>query len=45
MQIILNLDEDLLDEALRLTKLPTQEELLNLALKELIKSRRKKKLT
>lgn len=44
MQIILNLDEDLLDEALRLTKLPTQEELLNLALKELIKSRRKKNL-
>lgn len=44
MQITLNLDEALINEALQLTKLTTQEELLNLALKELVKSRRKKNL-
>jgi Arc/MetJ family transcription regulator len=44
MQITLNLDEALLDEAFQLTNLATQEELLNLALKELVRSRRKKNL-
>jgi Arc/MetJ family transcription regulator len=44
MQITLNLDENLLDEAFQLTNLATQEELLNLALKELVRSRRKKNL-
>ena len=44
MQITLNLNEDLLNEAFQLTKLTTQEELLNLALTELVKSRRKKNL-
>lgn len=44
MKITLNLDETLLTEALQLTQLATQEELLNLALHELVKSRRKKNL-
>lgn len=44
MQITLNLDESLIKEALQLTKLATQEELLNLALSELVRSRRKKNL-
>lgn len=44
VQITLNLDEALLNEALQLTKLATQEELLNLALRELVRSRRKKNL-
>lgn len=44
MQITLNLDEALLEEALQLTKFTTQEELMNLALQELVKSRRKKNL-
>ena len=44
MQITLNLDEALLEEALQLTKFSTQEELMNLALQELVKSRRKKNL-
>ena len=44
MQVTLNLDEALINEALQLTKLATQEELLNLALRELISSRRKKNL-
>ncbi len=44
MQVNLNLDEALIKEALQLTKLTTQEELLNLALRELVKSRRKKNL-
>lgn len=43
MQVTLNLDEALINEALQLTQLTT-EELLNLALKELVKSRRKKNL-
>jgi Arc/MetJ family transcription regulator len=44
MQITLNLDESLLKEALQLTKFTTQEELMNLALQELVRSRRKKNL-
>ncbi len=44
MQITLNLDESLLSEALQLTNLNTQEDLINLALQELVKSRRKKNL-
>lgn len=43
MQVTLNLDEALMNEALQLTQLMT-EELFNLALKELVKSRRKKNL-
>lgn len=39
MQIILNLDESLLNEALELTNLTTQEELIKLALQELVRSR------
>ena len=44
MQITLDLDESLLKEALQLTNLNTQQELVNLALQELVKSRRKKNL-
>ncbi|MEM9008753.1 MAG: type II toxin-antitoxin system VapB family antitoxin [Cyanobacteria bacterium P01_F01_bin.86] len=44
MQVTLNLDEALINEALKLTKLTTQEELLNLALQELVRLRRKKNL-
>lgn len=44
MQITLNLDESLLNEALQLTNLNTQEELVNFALQELVRSRRKKNL-
>lgn len=44
MQTTLNLDESLLNEALRLTNLTDQEELVNLALRELVRSRRKKNL-
>jgi Arc/MetJ family transcription regulator len=44
MQTILNLDEALLNEALQLTNLATQDELINLALQELVRSRRKKNL-
>jgi Arc/MetJ family transcription regulator len=44
MRITLDLDESLLNEALELTKLPTQEELVSLALRELVRSRRKKNL-
>jgi Arc/MetJ family transcription regulator len=44
MQVTLNLDESLLAEALQLTKFTTQEELMNLALQELVRSRRKKTL-
>ena len=44
MQITLNLDESLLEEALQLTKFTTREELMNLALQELVCSRRKKNL-
>jgi hypothetical protein len=39
MQIILNLDESLLNEALQLTKLTTQEELVTVALQEFVRSR------
>jgi Bacterial antitoxin of type II TA system, VapB len=38
MQIILNLDESLLNEALQLTKLTTQEELVTFALQEFVRS-------
>ncbi len=44
MQITLNLDDSLLSEAFQLTKLASQEELINLALQELVRSRRKKNL-
>jgi Arc/MetJ family transcription regulator len=44
MQITINLDESLLNEALQLTNLNTQEELVNLALQELVRSRRQKNL-
>jgi len=44
MQITLNLDESLLKEAFQLTNLTTQEELMNLALQEFVRSRRKKNL-
>lgn len=44
MQITLNLDEALVKEAFQLTNLSTQEELLNLALQELVRARRKKNL-
>lgn len=44
MQIILNLDESLLNEALALTNLATQEELIKVALQEFVRSRRKKNL-
>jgi Arc/MetJ family transcription regulator len=44
MQITLNLDEALVNEALQLTHLATQEELIKLALQELVRSRRKKNL-
>jgi Arc/MetJ family transcription regulator len=44
VQITLNLDETLLNEALQLTNLTTQEELLNLALQEFVRLRKKKNL-
>ena len=44
MQTTLNLDEALLNEAFQLTHLTNQEELVNLALKEFVRSRRKKNL-
>ncbi|NJL40379.1 MAG: type II toxin-antitoxin system VapB family antitoxin [Leptolyngbyaceae cyanobacterium RM2_2_4] len=44
MQVTLNLDESLLNEAFQLTNLTTQEELVNLALTEFVRSRRKKNL-
>lgn len=44
MQVTLNIDESLLNEALELTNLSTQEELVSFALKELVRSRRKKNL-
>ncbi|MEG3862395.1 type II toxin-antitoxin system VapB family antitoxin [Microcoleus sp. herbarium12] len=44
MQITLNLDESLLNEALLLTNLTAQEELIKLALQELVRSRRQKNL-
>ena len=44
MQTTLNLDEALLNEALQLTNLATQDELINLALQELVRSRREKNL-
>ncbi|MCU0535366.1 MAG: type II toxin-antitoxin system VapB family antitoxin [Hydrococcus sp. Prado102] len=44
MQITLNLDESLINEALELTNISTQEELVVLALRELVRARRKKNL-
>jgi Arc/MetJ family transcription regulator len=44
MQITLNLDDSLLNEAFQLTNLVNQEEVINLALEELVRSRRKKNL-
>jgi len=44
MQITLNLNEALLNEAFQLTNLTNQEDLVNLALQELVRSRRKKNL-
>ncbi|HAX79193.1 MAG TPA: antitoxin VapB [Cyanobacteria bacterium UBA11372] len=44
MQTTLNLDEALLNEAFQLTNITNQEELINLALQELVRSRRKKNL-
>jgi Arc/MetJ family transcription regulator len=44
MQITLNLDESLLNEACELTNLANQEELVSLALQELVRSRRKRNL-
>ena len=38
MQIILNLDESLLNEAFQLTDLTTQDELIEFALQELVRS-------
>jgi Arc/MetJ family transcription regulator len=43
MQITVNLEDSLLKEAFQLTHLSTQEELVDLALRELVRSRRKKK--
>ncbi|MFB2978941.1 type II toxin-antitoxin system VapB family antitoxin [Microseira sp. BLCC-F43] len=39
MQTTLNLDEALLNEAFQLTNITNQEELINLALQELVRSR------
>ena len=44
MQITLNLDESLLNEALQITKISNQEDLISLALQEFVRSRRKKNL-
>jgi len=44
MQITLNLDESILNEAFQLTNLTTYEELVNLALQEFVRSRWKKNL-
>jgi Arc/MetJ family transcription regulator len=44
MQVTLNLDESLLSEALHLTNLDGKDDLIKLALQELVTSRRKKNL-
>ncbi len=44
MQITLNLDDSLLSEAFQLTSLSTQDDVIHLALQELVRSRRKKNL-
>lgn len=44
MKITLSLDDSLLNEALKLTSISTQEELIEFALQELVQSRRKKSL-
>jgi Arc/MetJ family transcription regulator len=44
MQITLDLDEALFMEALQLTNLTTQEDMIHLAVVELVRSRKKKNL-
>jgi Arc/MetJ family transcription regulator len=44
MQITLDLDEALFTEALQLTNLTTQEDIIHLAVVELVRSRKKKNL-
>jgi Arc/MetJ family transcription regulator len=44
MQITLDLDEALFTEALQLTNLTTQEDMIHLAVVELVRSRKKKNL-
>ena len=44
MRTTLNLDEALLNKAFQLTNIRNQEELINLALQELVRSRKKKNL-
>ena len=44
MRTNVELDDDLVAEAFRLTNLRTKKELLNLALKELIRNKKKKNL-
>ncbi|RZM78634.1 type II toxin-antitoxin system VapB family antitoxin [Leptolyngbya iicbica] len=44
MQITLNLDDALLDEAAKLTNLASREALINLALQEFVQSHRQKNL-
>ena len=44
MQITLDLDEALFTEALQLTNLTTQEDIIRLAVLELVRSRKKKNL-
>jgi Arc/MetJ family transcription regulator len=41
MRTNINLDDELVEEAFRLTNIRTKKELVNLALKELIRSRKK----
>ena len=44
MRTNIELDDDLVEEAFRLTNLRTKKDLLNLALQELIRSRKKRNL-
>jgi Arc/MetJ family transcription regulator len=44
MQTTINIDEALLNEASQLANLTNQEEIINLALQEFVRSRRKKNL-
>jgi Arc/MetJ family transcription regulator len=45
MRTTVDLDEQLLNEALRLTGVRTKSEVVHLALQELVRSRKKKRLT
>jgi Arc/MetJ family transcription regulator len=45
MRTTVDLDEQLLNEALRLTGARTKSEVVHLALQELVRSRKKKRLT